>query len=181
MTERTPVLFLLLTEPSQLLGRLVPLLIALALVVVANLPISLTGGLLPAPALALSAIWFWTLERPSLMPPYAVLLIGLVEDLLSGGPPGLWATSFLAGYLLVDRQRKTLLEMSGGGNLFAFTGMMLVTAAAAYVVASAIYLRLLPLGPLLLESIVTVVLYPLLQPLLHWADRFITRTVRSGV
>lgn len=180
MTERSPALFLLLAAPSRLFGRLIPILVALVLVGVANLPISFTGGLLPAPALALGAIWYWALARPSLMPPYAVLLIGLVEDLLSGGPPGLWATGFLAGYVLIDRQRKTLLEVNGAGNVVAFTGVMVVAAAGAYAVASAIYLRLLPIGPLLLETIITVILYPLLQPVLHFADRNITRLVRSA-
>ncbi len=179
MTERSPALFLLLAAPARLFARLIPLFVALSLVGVANLPISFTGGLLPAPALALAAVWFWALSRPELMPPYAVLLIGLVEDLLSGGPPGLWATGFLAGYLLIDRQRKSLLEVNGAGNLIAFAGVMVVAAAAAYVVASALYFRLLPLGPLLLESIVTVILYPLLERVLQLADRGITRTLRA--
>jgi rod shape-determining protein MreD len=180
VTDRSPLLFLLFAGPVRLAGRLIPILVALALVVVANLPISFTGGLLPAPVLALAAIYFWALARPALMPPYAVLAIGLAEDLLSGGPPGLWATGFLAGYLLIDRQRKNLGELNGVGNLFAFTGVMLVSAITAYVLASAVYMRLLPLPPLLLEGIVTVILYPLLEHPLRWADRSVARFLRSG-
>jgi rod shape-determining protein MreD len=180
VTDRSPLLFLLLAGPVRLAGRLTPILVALGLVLIANLPISFTGGLLPAPVLALPAIYFWALARPALMPPYAVLAIGIAEDLLSGGPPGLWATGFLAGYLLIERHRKNLAEFDGPGNLFAFTGVMLVSAATAYVLASAIYLRLLPVAPLLLESIVTVALYPLLERPLNWADRSITRFLRSG-
>jgi rod shape-determining protein MreD len=180
VTDRSPLLFLLFAGPVRLAGRLIPFLIAIALVVVANLPISFTGGLLPAPVLALAAIYFWALARPALMPPYAVLVIGLAEDLLSGGPPGLWATGFLAGYALIDRQRKDLGELNGAGNLFAFTGVMLVSALTAYLLASAMFMRLLPLPPLLLEGIVTVALYPLLERPLDWADRSITRFLRSG-
>lgn len=180
MTDRSPLLFLLFAGPVRLTGRLIPVLVALMLVVAANLPISFTGGLLPAPVLALAAIYFWALARPALMPPYAVLAIGLAEDLLSGGPPGLWATGFLAGYLLIDRQRKNLVEFNGAANLIAFAGVMLVSAITAYVLASAIYMRLLPVPPLLLEGIVTVTLYPLLERPLNWADRSITRCLRSG-
>jgi len=180
VTDRSPLLFLLFAGPVRLAGRLIPFLIAIALVVVANLPISFTGGLLPAPVLALAAIYFWALARPALMPPYAVLVIGLAEDLLSGGPPGLWATGFLAGYVLIDRQQKDLGELNGAGNLFAFTGVMLVSALTAYLLASAMFVRLLPLPPLLLEGIVTVALYPLLERPLDWADRSITRFLRSG-
>jgi rod shape-determining protein MreD len=178
VTQRTP-LFDIMVSPVQLFGALIPMLVALLLVIIANLPISFTGGLLPAPALALAAIYFWVLTRPRLMPPFAVLAIGFAEDLLSGGPPGLWATGFLAAYILIDRQRKTFIELHGAGTLIAFTGAMLLAGGAAYLLASVIYLRFVPLPPLLLESILTVMLYPLLDRPLHWADRSITRLLRS--
>lgn len=180
MTDQTPLL-LVLALPLRLFARLIPLAVALSLVVIANLPISFTGGLLPAPALALAAIWFWALARPGLMPPLAVLGIGIAEDLLSGGPPGLWATGFLAAFTLVDRQRKNFVELRGAGIVVAFSAAMLLAAATAYVLASAIYLRFVPLPPLLLECVLTILLYPLLDGPLHWADRGITRLLRSGI
>lgn len=179
MTERNP-LVLLFALPIWLAGRLIPFATAFLLVVLANLPVSFTGGLLPAPALALAAIYFWTIMRPDLMPPAAVLAIGLAEDLLSGGPPGLWAAGFLAAYVLINRQRKILVELSGAGSLIAFTGAVLLAGATAYVLASAIYLRFVPLPPLLLESFVTVILYPLVDRPLHLADRSISRLLRGG-
>lgn len=179
MTERSPFL-LFFDLPVWLLGRFTPFLIAFLLVVLANLPISFTGGLLPAPALALAAIYFWTLARPDLMPPVAVLVTGLAEDLLSGGPPGLWAAGFLAAYVLIDRQRKIFLELNGSGTLIAFTGAMLLSALTAYALASAIYLRFVPLPPLLLESVVTVIFYPLVARPLQLVDRSIGRLLRSS-
>jgi len=178
VTERGS-LFFIMASPVRLFGTMMPVLVALLLVIIANLPISFTGGLLPAPALALVAIYFWGLNRPRLMPPFAVLAIGLAEDLLSGGPPGLWATGFLAAYILVDRQRKTFTELNGAGTLIAFTGAMLLASGAAYLLASAIYLRFVPLPPLLLESVLTVLLYPLLDRPMNWADRSITRLLRN--
>ena len=179
MTERDP-LVLLFTLPVWLVGGLIPFFTAFLLVVLANLPISFTGGLLPAPALALAAIYFWTVRRPGLMPPAAVLAIGLAEDLFSGGPPGLWAAGFLAAYVLIDRKRKILVELNGAGSLIAFTGAVLLAGATAYVLASAIYLRFVPLPPLLLESFGTVILYPLVDRPLHWADRSISGLLRGG-
>lgn len=178
MTERSP-LFLIIASLLRLVAILTPALVALLLVIIANLPISFTGGLLPAPALALAAIYFWGLTRPRLMPPFAVLAIGFAEDLLSGGPPGLWATGFLAAYILIDRQRKTFLDLNGAGTLIAVTGAMMLAGGAAYLLASAIYLRFVPLPPLLLESVLTVILYPLLERPLNVADRSITRLLRS--
>ena len=179
MTERG-VLFDLVSAPMRVFGRFAPLLIGLLLVIVANLPVSFTGGFLPAPALALAAVFFWAMVRPSLMPPWAVLVIGLAEDLLSGGPPGLWATGFVAAYVLIDRQRKAFGELYGAGTLLAFSGVVLVAGAVAYVLASIIYLRLVPIGPLLLEIIVTVILYPLMERPLDWVDRGLNRFLRGA-
>src|SRR6185312_3601712 len=91
---------ILLLGPVRLLAAMMPLLLAIGLVLLVNLPVSLTGRLLPAPVLALAAVYYWVLVRPDLMPPPAVFIVGLLEDVLSGGPPGLWAAGFLAAYLL---------------------------------------------------------------------------------
>lgn len=179
MTERAPLLLLLITSLMRLSARLTPFLIAVVFVVIANLPISFTNGVVPAPALALIAVFFWGLMRPGLMPPVAVLIIGLAEDLLSGGPPGLWAAGFLAAYMLIARERKAFLELNGAGNFVAFAGIVLLSAATAYLLASALYLRLLPVAPLLLQCMVTVILFPLLERMLIWVDRSIGRSLRA--
>lgn len=179
-TERVPLLLLVLASPLRLLVRLTPFLISILLVAIANLPISFTAGLVPAPALVLAAIFFWALMTPQLMPPAAVLLIGLTEDLLSGGPPGLWATGYIAAYILVDRQRKSFTELGAGGTWLAFAGAVLLSAVTAYALASAIYARLLPVAPLLLQGIVTVILYPVLERPFRWVDRSINRSLRAG-
>ena len=44
-----------------------------------------------APLLALMPVYFWCLVRPDLMSPAAAFVIGMLEDILSGGPPGVWA------------------------------------------------------------------------------------------
>jgi rod shape-determining protein MreD len=167
--------------PSRFLAAFLPVLTAIFLVILANAPVSFTGGLLPAPALALAAVYFWVLVRPDLMPPFAVLLIGLLEDLLSGGPPGLWAGGFLAAYMLTDRQRETFAGMTGWGALVAFAGAMLLAAATAYSLACAVYLRWAPLPPLLLESVTTVAFYPLVVRPMGWVHRKFVGSIRNGV
>src|SRR6516162_3761753 len=108
---------LLFGRPLKLLAALLPFLSAAVLVVVANLPFSLTDGLLPAPVLALGAVYFWGLMRRDLMSPAIVLVLGLLEDFLSGGPPGLWASGFLSAYAFIDRQRETLAGLSEFGGI----------------------------------------------------------------
>ena len=180
MTSAVDMLEHLFTHPLRFLSSALPVGLTLLLVILANLPVSFTGGVLPAPALALAAVYFWVLVRPDLMPPFAVLLIGLMEDLLSGGPPGLWAAGFLAAYALTDRQRETFAGLAGAGALLGFAGAMLLAGATAYVLATMIYVRFAPLAPLLLESVSTVVFYPLVALSMGWVHRQIVGPMRGG-
>ena len=180
MTAAGEMVDLLFNHPLRLIGSLIPALMAVLLVMLVNMPVSLTGGLLPAPALALACVYYWVLVRPDLMPPFAVLSIGLLEDLLSGGPPGLWAAGFLAAYWLTDRERETLAGLTGLGSLVGFAGAMLVAGATAYLLDTIVYLRLPPLPPLLLESITTVVFYPLVAMSTGWFHKRIVGPMRSS-
>ena len=180
MTAAIGMIELLFTWPGRFLASLLPAIIAAVLVVLANLPISFTGGVLPAPALAFAAVYFWVLVRPDLMPPVAVLSIGLLEDLLSGGPPGLWAAGFLAAYALTDKQRDTFAGLTGTGALVAFAGAMLTAGATAYVLASALFLRFVPLPPLLLESMSTIAFYPLVARTCGWVQRKLVGPMRGA-
>jgi rod shape-determining protein MreD len=171
---------LMILHPFRAFSLALPFLLTAILVVVANLPVSFTGGLLPAPILALAAVYFWTLARPDLMTPIAVLLLGLLEDLLSGGPPGLWATGFLAAYVFIDRQRDILAGLSNIGAIVGFAGAMLTAGAAAYVLTFAVYQRVPPLAPLLLECVMTVVFYPLVALPSVWLHRRVVGPSRGG-
>ena len=180
MSSTVHVVELLFNHPLRLLAQLLPALLAVILVMLSNMPVSFTGGLLPPPALALASVYCWVLVRPDLMPPLVVLLIGLSEDLLSGGPLGLWGAGFLAAYALTDRKRETFAGLTGVGALMGFAGAMLLACATAYVLASAIYLRLPPVPPLLLESVSTVAFYPLVAKSMRWFHRRVVGPMRSS-
>jgi rod shape-determining protein MreD len=156
---------------SRLFGSLLPALSALLLVMLVNLPVTLTGGLFPAPLLALTAVYFWALVRPDLMPPYLVLFVGLFEDLLSGGPAGIWATGFMAAYALVDRQRENLAGLAGSAAVLGFAAAMALAAAATFVLTWIMFMRQPPLAPLLLASVFTVLFYPPIAVVLGWVHR----------
>ena len=156
---------------SRLFGSLLPVLSALILVMLVNLPVSLTGDLFPAPLLALTEVYFWALVRPDLMPPFVVLCVGLLEDLLSGGSPGVWATGFIAAYALVDRQRENLAGLAGGAAVLGFAAAMAIAASATFVLTWIMYLRQPPLAPLLLASVFTVLFYPVVAVVLGRVHR----------
>ncbi len=143
----------------SLLAAVIPVLSGLLGVIVSGVPISLSGGLIPPPLLALMPVYFWSLVRPDLMPPGAVFAIGLAEDLVSGGPPGVWAATFLICYAFLDRQRETFAGLASYGAILGFATIMLIASLVAYGLVALFYSHMPPIEPLMLEVGVTVVFY----------------------
>ena len=79
-----------------------PSLIAVALVIVSVLPLHIPSYSPVIPSLALMAVYYWVLHRPDLLPAIAVFLVGILHDILTGGPLGRTSTN-LARCLLGDR------------------------------------------------------------------------------
>ena len=144
---------------ASLFGATIPFLAGMLGAVIANLPVTYFGGVVPAPLLALMPVYFWGLVRPDLMPPSAAFFIGLAEDLLSGGPPGVWALSFLVCYAIVDRNRDTFAGLAGIGALLGFAAVMLIASGVAFGIVSLLNSRLVPTEALMLEIGVTVIFY----------------------
>ncbi len=144
---------------GRFFAAMIPVSFGLLSAVAANLPISLLGSWIPVPLFSLMAVYFWCLVRPDLMSPGWAFLIGLVEDILSGGPPGVWAASYVATYAVIDRQRDAFAGLSGWGAILGFATGALVACATAYVLMSFDHWRLLPLSPVVSEFALTVVWY----------------------
>lgn len=149
----------------------VPFFCGLFAVALSNFPVSFLGGLMPSPLFALMPVYFWGLVRPDLMPPALAFVIGVLEDLFSGGPPGVWAASFVAAYALIDRERDAFAGLSGIGAILGFATAMLVATAAAYVIVAIYFARLPPLSPLIVEITVTVLFYIPAAAVLGWIHR----------
>ena len=137
----------------------IPVLSGFLGVLASSIPISLTGGLIPPPLFALMPVYFWSLVRPDLMPPGAVFFIGLAEDILSGGPPGIWAATFLICYAFLDRQRETFAGLASYGAILGFAAVMLVACLIAYGLVVLVYSHTPPIARLMLEVAVTVIFY----------------------
>lgn len=143
----------------RFLSSLVPLLSGFAAVLLSNLPLSLTNGLVPAPLLGLVPIYFWCLVRPDLMTPAAVFAIGLFQDIMAGGPPGIWTLSFVVTYAVIERQREAFAGLSGLAAVLGFATAALVASACAYTTVALYYWHMPPIGPIIGELVVTVLFY----------------------
>jgi rod shape-determining protein MreD len=144
---------------SRAVASIIPVTLAILGALIANVPVSFLGGIVPPPLLGLMPVYFWCLVRPDLMPPFWAFAIGLLEDILSGGPPGVWAVSFVVTYAAIDRQRDAFAGLSGLGAIVGFATAAAISCATAYVVVAMYYWRMPPLAPVMGELAMTVFFY----------------------
>jgi rod shape-determining protein MreD len=166
---------------QSVLGAVIPFFCGVILAITANVPVSLSGGIVPPPMLALMPVYYWGLVRPDLMPPFAVFIIGVLEDLLSGSPAGVWTVSFIAAYALVDRERESFAGLSGVGAILGFAAAMLTAGATAWAIIGIYYWHLPPLGPIFIEIAVTIVFYIPIAYLLGVIHRRLVGPLRSEI
>jgi rod shape-determining protein MreD len=164
---------------TRILANAIPVSLALIGVMVANLPISFTGNHVPAPLLGLMPVYFWCLVRPDLMTPAWAFLIGLAEDLLAPGAPGVWAMSFVTAYAVIERQRDAFASLSGIGAILGFATAALICCGTAYLIVSFLSWRLLPLAPTMGELAATVVFFVPVASFLSMIHRRLVGPLRS--
>ena len=164
---------------GNVVGAVIPIFLGMVGAFVANIPISIFGGHLPPPLLALMPVYFWCLVRPDLMPPWAALAIGVLEDMLSGGPPGMWAAAFVASYVLVDRQRDSFAGLAGFGAIIGFGAAMLTASATAFLIAAFYYWRFPPVTMLIVQFALTTLFYIPGAALLNLIHRRLVGPLRS--
>ena len=84
---------------------LTPTFLTLILVIVSVVPLRVLDFTTVAPLLPLISVYHWAIFRPYLLPAYAVFLIGVLQDILTGSPIGVNALVFLLVYGAVLSQK----------------------------------------------------------------------------
>lgn len=131
------------------------------------LPVIFTFPILPP--FGLIILFGWRMTRPEALPVWSPLLLGLFDDLISGQPFGsamlLWTVSFLVIDLLDQRLVwhdfwQDWLLAAGGIATCLILGRLIASPIGAHVDTV-----------LLLQTIVSIMLYPVTTRLIAWLDR----------
>ena len=101
-------------------------LFAIILLSVLKLPFPYAGSV--RPALLLMIVYYWSIYRPTLLPPALCFCAGLAVDILSGAPLGLNALVLVAVQWLIASQRRFLM---GQNYLMLWAVFALVGGLAA--------------------------------------------------
>ena len=134
-------------------------------------PLGIPGQAQLQPATALACVFFWSLFRPASMPAPVVFALGLLLDLLSPSPLGIWVLILLLAHGLALRWRRSL---TAQGFLLvwpAFVGVAAGAAALSWLLNSLLTLQLVSAPAALFQFGLTVALYPLLAVVFTQAHR----------
>jgi len=151
-------------EPWRWIG--VPMAQVMVATILFGVPLRVFGLQLPEPLFAMTLAFAWAVIRPSVLAPFAILLLGLFQDIFWGGPLGLWAICLLIAYGVALAGRTM---MAGQNRLILWLWYALVTATA--LVAGFLFVMLDSksspgLIPLAWQFLATIILYPYAQRLI---------------
>lgn len=158
-------------------GRnLAPGALTVALLLASAVPAPLPGFAPMAPALVLPAVYYWTIHRPDLLRPGALFVIGLLQDLLVGGPLGVTSLVLVAMHWVLLSQRRLFMA---GTFIFMWFGFGLTVCGALgaqWLIYAAANAAVLPVQAPLFQALLTLALFPPLA----WIFMQVHRTFLSG-
>ena len=123
------------------------------------------------PGFTLMAAYHWTIYRPDLLPALPVFLIGTIQDLLSGGLPGVTAVALLVARAIVLPRRHYFVDRPFP---FIWAGFTLLTGGAmlfSWALHSLLAAELLDLRGPVLRAVLTVSVFPIASFLLGRSQR----------
>jgi len=130
-----------------------------------------------APPLVIIGVYYWAIFQPDLMPGWGVFLIGLLQDLLIGLPPGLSsAVLVLIRWIACSHRR----FVAGQSFLVLWTGfviMALLAAVLEWALFCLLEWRLAALLPVALRFLMAIMVFP---PLVLWGLHPIGRVLSAG-
>ncbi len=152
-------------------ARLLPVATTLLAAVISVLPLQIPGYAALTPVFTLMAAYHWTIYRPDLLPPLALFIIGLTEDLLAGSPIGVNAMLLLLTRIAVLGHRRYFVNRNFP---FVWTGFTLLAAAAMFGLWGlhcVIDLSLLDFRNAVIRAALTIAIFPLASFMLGRAQR----------
>ncbi len=159
-------------ELRRFIAVLTPSFTAVVFVLAGVVPAGLPGFSTVTPLLSVAAVFYWVVARPNLMPPASVFGIGLLQDVLSGGPIGLWALTLLLVQYLSLSQRRFLFGQTFSLGWVGFASVVIGAATLAWLGACIYYDAFLAPTPLFVQAALTILIYPALAWILIGVSRW---------
>ncbi|MGF1456804.1 MAG: rod shape-determining protein MreD [Alphaproteobacteria bacterium] len=125
-----------------------------------------------APVLALVALFYWAVYVPEVCPTWVAFLTGLFQDIVSGGPLGLWALVYVVVFRVVLQNRLLFVGRAAYSGWAGFAMAAILATALAWAAGSVYFGQPLSPTPILGQMMVTVLCYPPLAWIMLKVGRF---------
>lgn len=170
------------SEKSQKFWNLIaPGALILVFLILAVVPHHIPGYGSIKPDFLLIAVFYWSVHRPSLMPPSVCFVLGILLDVFSAFPLGLNALVFVIVQKLISDQRKLFLGQPFYVSWIGF-GLMCLLANAIKTGVFYIMNDSLPgLEEIYFNMLLTIAIFPLVTILLIGSHKLMLKTERKGV
>ena len=138
----------------------VPQILLLLFVLLGFVPLPLPQIGAVRPLLVLMAVYYWSIYRPTLVPPALCFGVGLVMDILSGGALGLNALVLVAVQWIVRSQRRFLMGQPYAAIWAVFAVIVVLAAVALWGLYGLVHLHWTPFLPVVGAALLSLLLFP---------------------
>lgn len=155
------------------LRRLTPIASCFAMVLLGVVPHGLPHFPAVAPDLAMMTVFYWAIYRPDLLPKWAVFLVGLFQDLLTGALVGLNVAVLLIVHYVGLSQRRAFIGKPFVVAWFGFMVLSFGVGAFYWAALSAMSGTIVVAHAVLFQYLLTFAAFPLMSWLLVRAHRYV--------
>lgn len=167
------------THPKKITPIIAPVLLTFILFVMNIIPHALPGyGTIKTDVL-LVAIFYWSVHRPSLFPPWLCFVLGVIIDIYSSFPLGVTAFVYVLSQKFSNDQRKVFL---GQPYYVSWIGFAVICGVGHLIRALVFYLlqnRPIDTSQLGLSIALTIAIFPLITLILIAAHRWMIQIERG--
>lgn len=156
---------------------LVPAFSVFVLLLINLLPISIPLLSTASPALALMAVFYWSVNRPDLLTGLTAFLLGFLQDLLMGFPLGVSSLVLLLVQTGSASQGRFFHNKPFSVMWWGFAFVAIPALLVQWLLTSALIGALLPIKPTLISYVLTAVLFPIVAWVLARAQNSLLRYV----
>ena len=139
-----------------------PACMTVLLMLLTQTPLGIHGQAALLPAITLCCVWYWSLSRPTAMPPPVVFLIGLLTDLLGYLPLGVGVFTLLAVHGVAVAMRRSLAQRGFVWIWVVFAGVAAAASLVIWLLVMVLSFRLLSPYPAVFTATLAIALFPAL-------------------
>lgn len=147
---------------SSWMAKGLPLFVSLLWLMLSSIPLCSEIAANARPMVGVICIYFWTVYRPDLFNLFSVFILGLVSDIMSIAPFGIYLLLYLVTFLFVTNLIKYINEKTFEIMWIGLALLLPFILFVGWFMASVYYASFLPIKAMIFSYFLSVFLYPVI-------------------